>query len=451
MLDALVRHALRPAGRAGLALALALSAAGQLPIAPSPRGADATLEWVARFDHGIQGHDSGSAVTVDSQGNVLAAGSSLGHYGSAYIYDTTTCKYAPDGTLLWERRYHGPGSGFNSGAVAVASDASDGVWVLANDPGSSGNQDIVVIEYDAAGTQQWLYRFDNNWSEGGVGIVVDAQGDAYVAGSSYYPGNVTDIVLLKLDPLGTLQWETHWHGGFGTDWPVGLALDPHGNVDVVGNTIGPGSGTDFDWVVLEYDPAGALAWSATLAGALQWPDYSIGMAVAPNGDVCATGYLVQTPSNQHHTTARWSDGGTLRWSHTFAGASGGGRSVAFDAAGRTYVAGQAGLVAYDAAGGLRWQRAFTLSGATWTSPLAAAALPPGRIAVVGSGHYAGTGDHFGLELFDLAGDALDELVVDAPHLGAPQGWWAGGARLVLHGSGSNGHDQDMLTVAISVQ
>lgn len=420
------------------------------PTAPTAFGAQATLEWTRRFDNAIQGHDNAGAVAVDSQGDVIVVGSSLAQYGPSYVYDTTTLKYAPDGTLLWQQRYHGPGSGFTSAPVDVAIDAADAIYVLANDPGSSGNQDILLIKYGADGQQQWLRRFDNNWSESAVGLVIDGAGDVYVAASSYYAGNVTDVVLLKYDPDGDSLWTRNWHGGFGTDWPIGLALDPHGNVDVVGNTIAVNAGTNFDWVVLEYDPAGNLLWTRKLAGALLAPDYSHAMAVAANGDVYATGYLVQTSGTQHHTTARWSDTGMPLWTHTFPTGTGAGKWIAFDAAGRAYVAGQAGVVAYSTTGGLRWQKPFSLTGAAWTTPLYVTALGAGRLAVGGSGRF-GSNDQMGLVILDVAGHELDQFVVAPPDVAVPRDFARRGHTLYLHGSGTNGHDQDLLTSVVAVR
>jgi len=261
---------------------------------------------------------------------------------------------------------------------------------------------------------------------------------------------VTDIVLLKFDTNGGQLWVRNWHGGFGTDWPVGLALDPHGNVDVVGNTINISPGTNFDWVVLEYDPAGNLLWTRKLAGALLAPDYSKGMAVAPNGDVVATGYLGQTTGNQHHTTACWSDDGTPLWSHVFPGPTGGGQTVAFDSLGRAYVAGQQGLVAYDGVGNLRWQQSFVVPGAAWTVPAFVARLPAERVALAGSAYFSGPGHEYALEVFDVSGASQDLLVIGPPDVGAPSDFAVRGSDLFLHGSGTNGHDQDMLTAALSV-
>ncbi len=67
---------------------------------------------------------SGSAITVDSQGNVIVTGSSAGTYGQ----DLTTIKYGPDGTQLWVRQYNGPVN-VDDYAEDVTVDETDSIYV----------------------------------------------------------------------------------------------------------------------------------------------------------------------------------------------------------------------------------------------------------------------------------------------------------------------------------
>ncbi len=50
------------------------------------------------------------AIAVDGNGNIYVTGNS---YGNGSSSDYATLKYAPDGKLLWENRYNGPGNRYD--------------------------------------------------------------------------------------------------------------------------------------------------------------------------------------------------------------------------------------------------------------------------------------------------------------------------------------------------
>jgi hypothetical protein len=81
------------------------------------------------------------------------------------------------------------------------------------------------------------------------GVVVDSQGDAYIAGqttSTNFPspngyassGNSNGVAFVsELNPTGTALLYSTYLGGTGGDWGADVALDPSGNVYVTGSTL----------------------------------------------------------------------------------------------------------------------------------------------------------------------------------------------------------------------
>jgi hypothetical protein len=69
--------------------------------------------------------------------------------------------------------------------------------------------------------------------EGGIGIVADHGGNAYVAG---FTGGSAETFVLALDPEGATRWMTTLSGG-GLDEPAGIALAPDGTIVVAGRTL----------------------------------------------------------------------------------------------------------------------------------------------------------------------------------------------------------------------
>ncbi len=161
--------------------------------------------WAVDFDSEPGGWNDVRDSALDSHGNLLAVATVYGrdlHPGA----DIVTLKFNPHGQLLWSQRYDGP---------------------------------------------QGLHDLSSS-------IVVDAQGNSYVAGSTNGAPHY-DILLLKHGPDGHLLWTATDDGtlsleDIGTD----AALDSSGNVYVAGYT--RVSNFDSDFVLLKYDPAGQLAW-----------------------------------------------------------------------------------------------------------------------------------------------------------------------------------------------
>jgi uncharacterized delta-60 repeat protein len=203
--------------------------------------------WVRNYDSG--GSDSPAAMALDAAGNLIVTGQSDGQGTNA---DFATLKYDPAGTLLWARRYDGPTTVLvrdYDRPAALAIDADGNVFVAGN-----STDDYGVVKYDAAGTEQWVRRYDNAGADWATALAVDASGNAYVTGSSY--GNTTtqyDFATLSYDPSGALRW-TERYDGPGHSYDTGRAIAVHasGNVVVTGSS--GGSDTGLDYTTIQYAP-----------------------------------------------------------------------------------------------------------------------------------------------------------------------------------------------------
>jgi hypothetical protein len=199
---------------------------------------DGALIWEKRYDGLLNVGDLAAAVTVDHQGNVLVTGSSGGFY---------TAKYASaDGTLLWSRRYQGPGPGSDA-ATAIAVDGSGNVFVTGASASGAAAQDLdfYTAKYAAGdGTLLWEKRYNGpgNGDDRATALAVDAKGNVVVTGTSTSPpvafDTFGDYYTAKYAAAdGSLIWEKFHNGpANGGDSASGMALAPNGLVAVTGSS-----------------------------------------------------------------------------------------------------------------------------------------------------------------------------------------------------------------------
>ena len=127
-----------------------------------------------------------------------------------------------------------------------------GQFVLRGDDTSVG---IQVAEYDHTAqliidpVLSYSTYVGGNGSDYNSGVVVDSQGNAYIAGqttSTNFPtsngysatGNSNGVAFVtKMNPNGTAILYSTYLGGSGGDWAAGIALDPSRNVYVTGSTL----------------------------------------------------------------------------------------------------------------------------------------------------------------------------------------------------------------------
>jgi hypothetical protein len=363
-------------------------------------------EWYNIYDGESHGVDIPNAATIDRRGDLYITGRSS---GIATGQDYLTLKYSPSGVQLLALRYNSLATNWDE-ATAIAVDDSGSIYVT----GTSSNN-TVTIKYDREGSMQWVrgYPPDSNSYGGAKAIRLDGVGNVYVAGGPnltvmkhYKTGDVLwrrtfkrdmsivndlrafvvtptgtayatgvaseecpegicrfDMVTLKYDPDGILQWVRYYtRNNLSDEQPVAVTLDTDGNVLVVGtgaselmfivkysptgdqlwvqhydgplsymnprgiavdggnNVIVGGTAwnQEFDYYAMKYRPDGSQAWSVTYNHASVTRDFCGGLAVDRFGAVYMTGgsrfgFL----GNSTCVTAKFDSSGQFIWSSAF--------------------------------------------------------------------------------------------------------------------------------------
>jgi len=274
------------------AYALQVDASGNVYVTGTSSSDYATIKyspagdtlWIRSYDGPVNGFDAALSLAVDGTGNVYVAGQSV---GSGTSDDYATIKYAPNGDILWVRRYNGPANNSDA-ALSLAVDGSGNVYVTGYDRDSSF--DYATIKYAPNGDTLWVRRYNGpgDSTDAALSLAVDGSGNVYVTGRSGGSGTSDDYATIKYAPNGDTLWVRRYNGpGNNYDHPSALAVDDSGNVYVTGRS--GGSGTSDDYATIKYAPNGDTLWVRRYNGPRNFADLAFALVVDGSGNVYVTG------------------------------------------------------------------------------------------------------------------------------------------------------------------
>jgi uncharacterized delta-60 repeat protein len=267
-----------------------------------------TLLWGKTYKGPGNRTDYALAIAVDKSGNVYVTGQSLGS-GSDNDYDYVTIKYNTNGTLLWTKRYNGPGNGFDS-ANAIAVDGSGNVYVTGESVSSNHHKEYLTIKYNTNGKRLWAKRYDRpGFSDDSANaIAVDGSGNVYITGGSRGSDFEDDYATIKYSPNGNQLWVQRYSGpgnepGSRWDGANSIAVDSSGNVYITGAS--QGADSDFDYATIKYNTNGTLLWTKRYNGPGSGYDSAAAIAVDSSGNVYITGGSQGSGSNYDYATIKY--------------------------------------------------------------------------------------------------------------------------------------------------
>jgi len=397
---------------------LAAIAAGLCLMLPALAPAQVDTAWV-RFYTWEPTQWSGAAdLAVDAAGNVYVTGTSS---SSVTLEDFATLKYSPDGDTLWVRRYDGPSHGEDE-AYDLEIDDSGNVYVAGGSADSTGSWDCLTIKYGPNGETCWVARYDgpghdDDWVND---VEVDRTGNVYVTGTSITTGDNSDIVTMKYNSAGVVQWVSRHGGAAGLeDEANSIAVDDQGNAYVTGvENRGARPDTASNMVTIKYGSSGDTSWVSRLAGTANGLDQGYDIAVDGAHNVYVTGTVQESLSQC--ITIKYGSGGETLWVRRCCGdyphLEQSGAALTLDDAGYVYVGGRiafdaSGLdflvIKYGPSGDTMWVRTFNgphASSADWVNDIAVD--DEGGVYVTGMSeqdHPSGEDDYATVK-FSAAGD-----------------------------------------------
>jgi uncharacterized delta-60 repeat protein len=209
--------------------------------------------------------DQAISVAVDNDGNVIITGSSRSSQNEG-SEDIATLKYSPEGDLLWTARYNGPDDKTDA-PVKIKTDAAGNIYIAGNSISTNAGKDVITIKYNAAGQEQWVYRYNNsqNTDDNAFLMVTDQSSNIYITGWVFL-NNTLDFLTLKINSDGVMQWVKSYNGPTNyEDKSYSVTVGNNGSVYVSGCSQGIGTGI-YDYATIKYSSSGEQMWVSRYNG-----------------------------------------------------------------------------------------------------------------------------------------------------------------------------------------
>jgi hypothetical protein len=269
--------------------------------------ADGQEDWVARLGYAETG-EMPSALALDRDGNVYVTGTSLYGTGAGIL----TVKYTPDGHREW-RAEHLELEGAQALCRSLALGAKNEIYVLGEYCDNGGTHcEFLTLKYDAHGHEIWARRESRASSRRQVtAFTVDALDNVYVTGTSTLPDGDDSFLTIKYDAAGRKRWAATFGSGDvqSSDRPVGLVTDAAGNIFVAGSSC-VGDSCVFSGVL--YDGEGHEVWTATSKDPASASDTAA--VVASDGKVFyVSGSSLMPTGKSELTTVKYDGEGREVW------------------------------------------------------------------------------------------------------------------------------------------
>ncbi len=207
--------------------------------------------------------------------------------------------------------------GYNYGRCAYQTD--DGGYIILGDvSGQSRNTDIYLVKTDTLGKIEWDKRIgDTNIYWANDFKITHDKGYIIAGYTDKVPGNGYDVLLIKTDSSGNVQWEKTYGG---SDWDLGYSVieDKQHNYVIAGETFSYSFGGG-DVYLIKADSVGDTLWTKHYGGAGNDIAYSIDTTRSSNYIV--SGASQRTADSTYNAyLLKVNNNGDTVWTKTFGGA-----------------------------------------------------------------------------------------------------------------------------------
>jgi len=267
--------------------------------------------------------DMGHSVQQTTDGGFVIAGRTRS-FGAGAPNDDNIYLVRTDaqGDTLWTRAYGGVGPE-DEGCVRQT---ADGGFILAGTTLSLGprayyNYSIFVVKTDARGDTLWTRTYVGVGNYYGRSIQPTTDGGYIVAGNcATEEPNSQDVCLVRISPDGEALW-TKTYGGTASDECSSVQQTADGGYVIAGRTRSFGV-DEGDVYVIRTNALGGTLWTRTYGG--RYDDRGYSVQLTAGGGFVVTGYTFSfgagTPRHSNVYLIGIDAAGDMRWTRAYGGA-----------------------------------------------------------------------------------------------------------------------------------
>lgn len=228
--------------------------------------AEGDEQWVQYLGNG--GSNFGHSIIENDWGNLIVVGNTNESTPPQNHYEAYMAELDENGELIWSKTYSvSTGSGVFSD-VQITSDlgyvAAGG---QANLIGENSQTDVFVVKTDAVGDTLWTFQWGTSFNDIIRELYGLDDGSILCAGTTYDEFGFQDMLLIKLNSSGELQW-LQTYDFEGHDFANSIAVDSQNNILLGGGSAFTGSDPyELPQIcVVKTDSSGILIWHKIYGG-----------------------------------------------------------------------------------------------------------------------------------------------------------------------------------------
>jgi subtilisin-like proprotein convertase family protein len=239
---------------------------------------------------GLNSNDVPGSIAIDNGNNIIVTGSTSDNFNDSVL----TLKLSSSGNLIWKKTIGGQSLRVNKG-TCILSDNNSNIYIggYLNNP-VTDSRDALLIKYNSAGDLLWqrTYNYISDNLDAIMDMKFDNSGNVVVTGcagvNSFFDSSY--VLLQKYSSTGSLIWtQTFRSSNPSGEFGAKLLIDNNNNNFVMCRTKLYYMSNNSNIVTLKYNSAGALQWNKMFSNYFADPSDAHHIAFDSNFDVLIGG------------------------------------------------------------------------------------------------------------------------------------------------------------------